>query len=154
MKPTLHRFAVGSGLLAFAVLAGGATGGKALEDISAPTKAVIYFYRSGALYGRFISARVQIGAVSVGKLKSKQYIVAVVEPGKHRLRASAYAGDLEVTVGPGSKTYVKVEMFEAGATTAEARLVLTLQAEAAKKIKRFKFKGGVRILENGMPAPL
>ncbi len=59
-----------------------------------------------------------------------------------------------MTLGPGSTTYIEVEMFEAGATTAEARLVLPIQAEAARRIQGANFRGGVRVMRNGAPAPL
>ena len=154
MRSPLDRFVAG-GLLALVMLAGDVALGSSFKDLSSPDKAVIYFYRPRAFYGSFVSAKVYIGAnVRVGALRPKQYVAVVVEPGKHTLKASGYASSLEVTVGPGTTTYVEVEMFEAGATTAEARLVLPIQAEAAKKIKRFKFKGGVRILRNGEPTPL
>ena len=113
MKVALHGWLGSFGLLVLAVSTGCAFGAGSFEEISEPTKAVIYVYRPSGFYGSFVRANVYIDAnVRIGALKTNSYAVAVVEPGKHTLRASGYAETLEMTLGPGSTTYIEVEMFE------------------------------------------
>ena len=100
MKVALHGWLGSFGLLVLAVSTGCAFGAGSFEEISEPTKAVIYVYRPSGFYGSFVRANVYIDAnVRIGALKTNSYAVAVVEPGKHTLRGERICRDARNDVG-------------------------------------------------------
>ena len=74
-------------------------------------KGQIVFFRESKFAGAAIGFKVREGETELGKLRSGNYFVAVVEPGKHEYNVHGETKDLlTLEVEPGETYYVKASI--------------------------------------------